>query len=868
MQPDSVGKWERGVDTPSPYARQKLCELFGMSTAELGLDQEIEEPVIDEQPRPLSQKELPFPEIWNVPYDENPFFTGREEILHQLHTTLLSQDAVVVTQTLSGLGGIGKTQVAVKYCYQYRQDYKAVLWVRADSPEVLVGDLRTLAKLLKLPESRLKEQQSILNGLRWWMREQSKWLLVIDNIESMDILKGLLPPARRGHILVTTRTQITGTFPKIAIQDMQADEGALLLLRRANMLALSADPGEIREDEFEMARRLSQTLGGLPLALDQAGAYIQETGCGFRGYLEQYERTRAELLKYRGDLSADYPASVATTWALSFGKVEQASTAAADVLHACAFLYPDAIPEELFANGSKELGPAFRELSLGITSLDHIMTTLLRYSLLERNPQHKTLRIHRLVQAVLIDTMDQETQRMWAERVVKAVSGRIPFDAIVDQPQQRYALQSQACVQLVDSWDFRFLEAARILCAAGWYLYLDEYYTQAETLCSRALTMFRNLPEASAEDTYVCLTSLVLLKIDHGNLLEAEVLSKHLLSESEKHFGREHVMTALCLHHQAAIYMKREMFDQAEPLLRRASAIYKSAPSDLNIPTTDMLVSLAKIYDHQGRSTEAETLYFEALRSYEQTYGPEHPRVADVLNELAIYYASHQDLAKAERFRQRALAIHTQSLHDEHPDRAITLAGLSVTAFSQGRYEEAENYYKQALAIWERKLRVKRSSEVPNAPSAASFEQVALHKKQMRTFLNLLDDRGEPIGKDVIAASTRLADTLLEQEKYEEAGELLWYALESAAKMRGDEDLMTMYCTGNLARFYHLRKEYDITELLYERALQLAGGKFHFKPAGTLRIAENYLQFLKETGRDRQAAELEKQLEIFKRFTS
>ncbi len=305
MQPDTVGKWERGVDTPSLYARQKLCELFGMSAAELGLDQGIEEPAAAQRSRPLGQKELPFPPIWSVPFDENPFFTGREQVLHQLHAVLLSQDAVVVTQTLSGLGGIGKTQVAVQYCYRYRQEYQAVLWVRADSPEVLVGDLRALATLLKLPESKLKEQQSILNGLRRWMRERSKWLLIIDNVEDMDMLKNILPPARRGHIVVTTRTQITGTFPKIALQDMSPDEGALLLLRRANMLALGADPGQIPEDLFETARLLSHTLGGLPLALDQAGAYIQETGCGFGGYLELYKRKRIELLKYRGDLSGD-----------------------------------------------------------------------------------------------------------------------------------------------------------------------------------------------------------------------------------------------------------------------------------------------------------------------------------------------------------------------------------------------------------------------------------------------------------------------------------------------------------------------------------------------------------------------------------
>ncbi len=863
MQPDTIGKWERGVDTPSLYALEKLCTLFGKSAAELGFEQVAEEPVVYEEPRPLSKKEKPFPPIWHVPHDENPLFTGREQILQQLHDTLLSQDAVVVTQTLSGLGGIGKTQLAVKYCHDYRQEYKAVLWARADPPELLVSDLLDIAKLLKLPECRLKEQQSVLNGLRRWMREQSRWLLIIDNIENMDNLRDILPTARRGHVLITTRTQITGTFPKIALQDMSPDEGALLLLRRANMLALGADLGQIHEDELETARLLSHTLGGLPLALDQAGAYIQETGCGFRGYLELYESKRAELLKYRGDLSGDYPASVATTWSLSFEKVKQASATAADVLCASAFLHPDSIPEELFTEGGKDLGPTFQDLLLGNVSLDQIMTPLLRYSLLERNSRHRTLRIHRLVQAVLIDSMDQETQRLWAGRVVKAVSSCLQLDVMIDQPQQRYALQSQECVKLVATWNFRFVEAARIVCAAGRYLYLDGYYAQAETLCSRALTILHSLPEASAEDTYICLTSLVVLKIDHGNLLEAEGLSKHLLAESEKHFGSEHILTAHCLYLLATIFMKRELFDQAETLILRAAAIFRSVSSAQHVPTTEILVSLAKIYNHQGRSTEAEKLFQEALFCNEQMYGPEHPRVANVLDELAIYYASHEKLVEAEQLRKRALGIYRHSLHDEHPDTARTLAGLSGTAFSLKQHDQAEQYYEQALAIWERKLRPKRSVAKQEILAASLEHTIAGTKRGQTCFLLFEAPAGTDRGDEI---ATKLAETLFEQKKYDEAGELLWYARDLAVKMRGGQHQIAMYCTGNLARFYQLQKEYEFAGLLYQRATQLAGEVDRFRSPGAIQIAENCIQFFRESGMERQAEELERGLEDVKKF--
>jgi len=361
----------------------------------------------------------------------------------------------------------------------------------------------------------------------------------------------------------------------------------------------------------------------------------------------------------------------------------------------------------------------------------------------------------------------------------------------------------------------------------------------------------------------VHITSLVVLKIDHGNLLEAEGLGKHLLAESEKHFGSEHIMTAHCLYLLANISMQRELFDQAETLILHASAIFQSVPSAQHVPTTEMLVSLAKIYNHQGRSTEAEKLFQEALFCNERMYGPQHPRVANVLDELAIYYASHEKLEEAEQLRKRALGIYALSLHDEHPDTARTLAGLSGTAFSLKQYDKAEQYYEQALAIWERKLRPKRSFATPDM-LAASLEHTTAGTKRGQTCFILFEapagtDKGDEI-------ATRLAETLFEQKKYDEAGELLWDARDLAVKMRGGQHQITMYCTGNLARFYHLQKEYEFAGLLYQRATQLAGEVDRFRSPGAIQIFENCIQFFRESGRERQAEELERGLEDIKKF--
>ena len=327
-----VSDWERGVKFPTAFHRQKLCELFEKSPVELGFFPEETESSDGQQvDRPLREQEVAFPPFWNVPYERNPLFTGREQVLQALHDSLITGKSAALTQAVSGLGGVGKTQIAVEYCYRHCEDYKAILWARADSRDELLADLVSIARLLGLPESRAKDQQPVLNALRQWMRGQPRWLLVLDSVENIEMLRDILPPARRGHILLTTRTQATGRYPKVEVQSMDVEEGALLVLRSANMADLSG----ALENDRALAEQVSRELGGLPLALDQARAYIQETQCSLAEYLERFKARRSELLSYRSASNFDYPHSVATTWSLSFERIEQANATAADLLRAC-----------------------------------------------------------------------------------------------------------------------------------------------------------------------------------------------------------------------------------------------------------------------------------------------------------------------------------------------------------------------------------------------------------------------------------------------------------------------------------------------------------------------------------------------------
>lgn len=266
------------------------------------------------------------PKIWNIPYARNPFFLGRDDELARLRRHLQAGwvTALSQPQAISGLGGIGKTQLALEYAYRYHQDYQMVLWARAESTEALVSSYITVASHLRLPEREAKEQDIAVRAVKTWLQTHHGWLLILDNADELALLPNFLPPSLGGHLLLTTRAAATGRLAhRMEIEILRPEHGALFLLRRAALIPVDADLLQASQEERELALHISQELGGLPLALDQAGAYLEETGMDLAGYWQIYQQHRAELLRERRGLVTDHPEPVATTWSLSFQRVKE-----------------------------------------------------------------------------------------------------------------------------------------------------------------------------------------------------------------------------------------------------------------------------------------------------------------------------------------------------------------------------------------------------------------------------------------------------------------------------------------------------------------------------------------------------------------
>jgi tetratricopeptide (TPR) repeat protein/transcriptional regulator with XRE-family HTH domain len=870
--PVNVSRWERGLTTPGPYFRRKLCALFGKPAKVLGLvDDTVGTP--GEQGRAAA-----FPEqaaapllatsgtaLWHVPHRRNPFFAGREDVLQRLYETLAAGGAAALPQALaiSGLGGIGKTQVALEYAYRYRSDYRAVLWVRADSREVLAADLADIADLLHLPEATEQDRRRAVEGVRRWLHEQSGWLLILDNADDLEMVSAFLPSGGTGHVILTTRAQATGLIAQgIALEQMGPEEGALFLLRRAKLIARQAPLDTTSYAEWTKAKTLVQLLGGLPLALDQAGAYLEETACGLSGYLDLYKRRRAALLRRRGRLVFDHPEPVAATWSLAFEQVRQIHPAAVELLRVCAFLHPDAIPEELLNEGAAELGPVLAPVASDPLELDMAIEALRRYSLVRRSADSHLLTIHRLVQAVLIDQMDEQVRRRRAERAVRAVHRAFPtVEFTTRQRCQRCFPHALACAALIEQWDMVFPEAAQLLNRAGNYLRERGRYQEAEPLLKQALAIYEQSVEPDHPDMASCLNDLATLYWNQGKYAQAEALFQQALSIREHTLGLEHLDVASSLNDLALLYWEQGHYAQAEPLSKRALAIREQTLGPEHPATAETLNNRGILSLAQGRYAAAEALLQRSLAIWERALGPDHPQVAYSLNNLAFLYHTQARYREAEPLYQRALAIREQALGPEHDEVAYTRSNLALLYTDQGHYGQAEPLLQQALTAQERALGPEHPLVAKTLHRLAKLSLAQGNCAQAKPLLMrslVICEQSFGVGHpDVASSLDTLALLSLAQGHYEQAESLCQRALKMREQALGPGHPEVAISLNTLAEVSFAQGKYDQVEPLLRRVLSILEETLGPAHPEVVRCLELYARLLRATGRHNEAAKLD-----------
>ena len=639
---------------------------------------------------------LPF---WNVPHSRNPVFTAREDVLTDLRARFTDQGGQARIQAFVGLGGIGKTQTAVEYAYRYRDAYEAILWFNAESLLEFKAECGEVARAMRLPHPEGDLDQAVI-ALRNWLGAHDGWLVVLDNLDDPATSGILLPNALRGHVIITARTkdlQELGILDPFELAELSADDATAFLLSRCGREAAETE-------ERRAAEWLARELGGLPLALEQAAAYIKANGVTFQRYLESFRNGGLGRLEARRPALGSYPKSVVTTWAANFAAVQKESPAAADVLRLTAFLAPDAIPFELMSRGASEIGPVVADFLGGAVDdplrISDLIQPLGRFSLIRIRGEDESYGIHRLVQAVVRDAMDEATRRLWAERAVRAVAKALPDVDYANWPVYEQLLpHALTAISWLDQDKPGSVEVAGIATQAGIYLWQLSQFADAEPLLQKAVEIGRTTVGERHPDYAASLNNLGGLYRETNQRDKAVPLFQEAMEIRRDVLGERHPLYAASLNNMGLLYRELGELDAAEPLLRRATEIRREALGERHPDYAASLNSLALLYRETGRLDAAEALLRRAMEIRRKALGERHPLYAVSLNNLGALCWMTGRFAAAVPLIREAMEIRRDALGERHPDYAVSLANLGRFYRETGRFAAAVPLIREAMEI-------------------------------------------------------------------------------------------------------------------------------------------------------------------------
>jgi TIR domain/NB-ARC domain/Tetratricopeptide repeat len=419
------------------------------------------------------------PEISNLP-GRNPNFSGRGDLLKHLHTSLQARStaAVVAAGAVHGLGGVGKTQLALEYAHRFASDYDIIWWITAEQTAAAVAALAGLARRLGIPE--MPDQSEMVNRLLDLLRGRDRWLLVFDNAQQPQQLEDSLPSGGGGHVLVTSRWSAWGR---------QAFTLGLTVLTRDESIEFLRQRTEA--DDLAALDTLAELVGDLPLALEEAAAYLKETGENLDSYLELVRDRFRELFGLDGSVDDQHAdrQCVASVWSVSLDRVQAKAPAAEALLNLCAFLAPD-IPRRLPTEQPQVLPSDLAQTVTDPLAYNRTLAAVGQYSLATVSPD--TIALHRLVQTVIRARLGEAGERAWAEIAVQHLHASFPNDSwevrtwsqcerllphllMVAEHAQRLEVAGEAAGWLLDR--------------ASTYLRHRAQYRQAKPVAERALAV-------------------------------------------------------------------------------------------------------------------------------------------------------------------------------------------------------------------------------------------------------------------------------------------------------------------------------------------------------------------------------------------
>jgi tetratricopeptide (TPR) repeat protein len=669
---------------------------FGDELLRLKLIEYVPEP----SPIPLSERftsNLPSP---------NPIFVGRETQLAQIQKTLAADEGMAVC-ALQGMGGVGKTMLALEYAHRHLGEYRLVAWLNAADATALNTSFSALAHALDLPEATQADYNIVRQEVLNYLTRESQWLLVYDYTEDPALLRQYLPGGSGGHILITSRNAHWHTLAtKLEITTLPEVEALELLLKAANRTQWADDA------ETATAKTLVQELGYLPLALAQAGAFIEARQIHLAKYLEYFGKRKLELFK---DAPLDYEKTVATTWNIGVEQLEKEQPKALALLNLCAFLAPEPIRFALLQEARDKLLAAEFELSEELATLldpadDFELTEALaelgRYAL--ATVDETSLSLHRLVALVTREKLskDPAEYNRYAKYATFTIGKLYPNSTDYNTWEQCEELlrHAETAAEYAAAANVALDAAGYLYNQTGLYLKGRAQYSAARQNYERAVAIVERDLGKEHPEVATRYNNLGRLLQDMGDLLTAKSYLEHAIAIDERIYGIDHPEVANDYNNLGGLLQAMGDLPAAKSYYEQATAIREKVYGLEHPDTAQSYNNLGGLLQDIGDLPTAKSYYEQAIAIGEKTLGKEHPDVATRYNNLGKLLQAMGDLLAAKSYLERAVAIKEKVYGLEHPEVATSYNNLGGLLQAMGDFSAAKSYYERGLAIVEKVL--------------------------------------------------------------------------------------------------------------------------------------------------------------------
>ncbi|KAF8462069.1 hypothetical protein BDZ91DRAFT_850828 [Kalaharituber pfeilii] len=785
----------------------------------------------------------------------NSDFVGREDLLEQLNREIKGAATIGLIQiVLYGMGGMGKTHLALEYVYRNSRDYSSVFWINAASEQSIkasfthimqrliqhhakfsdpyepdytyIGRLLGIAGKLNaagiLTVQKPSEEQQVVDAVKEWFaaKNNTKWLLVFDNLddlESFDINKSI-PSSAHGTVIITSRRRECVQGRRcLEVKQMDTSEAERLLFRSAKPDFERLTPEE-RVREKEAAATIVQKLECLPLAIDQAGAHIYVRQYSFSRYLTEYNTNVSYFLSKEWKVGK-CDRSVFAAWDLSFNAIESQNSKAAELLLICGLLDNNDICEELLQRGMK--------LPVDGTSLGESIQVLFSYSMAQRKGRDDSFSIHPLVHIWAQWKLKMEPERYSK----KAIEALLIVASAIHIPMSRK--------REVKDWVFERRTLPHIIALQR----------QMKTLAMEHLNT----------ETMEALDDLRTVYMEHGYYKEAEEVCKILLLGSEKLLCADHPDTLRIVNSMAGVSYQQGQYDRALELFEQALAGREKVLGADHSDTLRTVNSIAGVLYQQGQYDKALELFERVLAGRGKTLDADHPDHLTTVNNMALIFQQQGQYNKALEFYKRALAGTEKALGADHPDTLRMVNNMAEVLYQQGQYDKALELFEQALAGREKVLSADHLDTLRTVNNMAGiFYQQGQYDRALELFERALAGREKALGTDhpgTLTTVNNIAMIFEQQGKYNKALELYERAVTGTEKVLGVDHLSTLSMVENRAQLFFLQGQYDTALELFQRAsagMEKALGADH---PDTLATVNNIAKIFEQQGQYNKALE-------------